>query len=218
VSVEQPDVIRVPIDKVHPNPWNPNTVPESIMSALRANVKRAGFNQPVLVRPHPTKQGEYEIVDGEHRWTVLRDDGATEIDVIVRDMSEAEAKAQTVAMNKLRGEMDPADVARLVRDIEGEIDLSELAGFSGYSEVELQGLTTLLDFDWSKFGDADPANDPQDDDEKWATLSYRVPASVEAIVTSEIERLKGLLDTEHEHLALEAMAVSSAQTTPEEVA
>src|SRR5690242_10288081 len=110
------DVIVVPIDQVFENPWNPNIVPDAIMDALKANIERSGFNQPILVRQRDGRDG-YEVVDGAHRFRAACDLGIEQVPVIVRDMSDAEAKAQTLAMNKLRGEMEPADVARLVREI-----------------------------------------------------------------------------------------------------
>jgi ParB/RepB/Spo0J family partition protein len=38
------------------------------------SVKRDGIQQPIIVRPHPEKEGEYEIIDGHNRWY-----GVTEI-------------------------------------------------------------------------------------------------------------------------------------------
>jgi ParB/RepB/Spo0J family partition protein len=32
------------------------------------SVKRDGVQQPIIVRPHPEKEGEYEIIDGHNRW------------------------------------------------------------------------------------------------------------------------------------------------------
>jgi hypothetical protein len=32
------------------------------------SVKRDGIQQPIIVRPHPTKPNEYEIIDGYNRW------------------------------------------------------------------------------------------------------------------------------------------------------
>lgn len=207
-----PKIVQVDKGKVHPNPWNPNVVPDHTMQALTANIDRAGFNQPVLVRPHPEREGEYEIVDGEHRWRTTPDDA--KVPVIVRDFTDGEAKAQTIAMNKLRGEMEPADVARLVREIESEgIDLSELAEFTGYTGDELEGLHKLADFDWDSFENT-PA--PPADDE-WVTLSYRVPADVGALFSAEVDRLKAIIETEHDHLAIEVMAVSSSQSSPAEM-
>ncbi len=201
--------ITVPIDKVQPNPWNPNVVPEHILKALAANIERVGFNQPILVRP--LGNGEYEIVDGEHRYTVAKEAGLQEIPVIVRNLNDSEAKAQTVAMNKLRGEMEPADVAALVKDIMGDINLEQLAEFTGYEFPELEALVALADFDFEQFDDSGDEDEVEDDDQ-WVTVSWRVPSDVEPIISSEVDRVKQLLNTDHDNIALEAIFVNSAAT------
>lgn len=212
----QPKVVQVKVDEIRPNDWNPNVVPDHVQAALEKNIERAGFNQPVLLRE--TDDG-YEIVDGEHRWRAARARGDKTVPAIVRDFSVTEAKLQTIAMNKLRGEMEPADVARLIREAEEDgIPLAEQAEFTGYTGEELTGLTNLLEFDWSNFGKNDGAGAgeaPQPGDEEWVDLRFRVPESVAVVVRSEIDRLKGIRETEHDHLALELMAVTSALTPPE---
>ncbi len=141
--IEPGQTQMVPIGQIRPNPWNPNVVPEHVMEALVANVKRVGMNQPILVRP--LTDGEFEIVDGEHRWQVANRAGLEEVPVIVRDLDDHEAKAQTLAMNKLRGEMEPADVARIFRELsEDGLPYEELATFTGYTLPEIENYDALL--------------------------------------------------------------------------
>lgn len=215
MAEKKADVILVPVDQVRPNEWNPNVVPEHIARALVKNIDRAGFNQPILVRRHPDGNG-YEIVDGEHRWRYAQETGRTEVPVVIRDFTDAEAKAQTIAMNKLRGEMDAADVARLVREIDEDgLNLAELSDFTGYTLDELEAGQRLLDFNWDDMGaapgdDGGAGVDPEDGE--WIELKYRVPRTVAVLFDAEVERVKGLLGTEHDHLALEAMYANSVNT------
>ena len=207
---------RVPLDMVHPNPWNPNVVPDHVLAALAANIERVGFNQPVLVRPHPEIDGHFQIVDGEHRWRLQKTRGETTIVVCIRDLTEAEAKAQTLAMNRLHGEMEPAMVARMMREVaEAGVDFNQLAEFTGYTLPEIEGLDKLLDFDWSQFGQPPADSGSSSGDDEWATVRVRVPELVADMFASELERLKGIRGTEHDHLALELMIVNSAQTLAE---
>lgn len=216
----QPEVVQVPVDAVRPNEWNPNVVPDHVQAALEKNIERAGFNQPILVRELDKSESgkrRFEIVDGEHRWRAARARGDKTVPVIVRDFTDADAKLQTIAMNRLRGEMEPADVARLVREAEqAGIPLEEQAEFTGHTLDELQGFSKLLDFDWSSYGrDTGSGGASQTGDEEWVDLRFRVPESVATIVRNELDRLREIRETEHDHLALELMAVTSAQTPPE---
>ncbi len=58
----------VEVGKLHPNPWNPNRQDARTFEAERESIRNYGFIDPVTVREHPTINGEFEIIDGEHRW------------------------------------------------------------------------------------------------------------------------------------------------------
>ena len=55
---------------IHPNPWNPNRMTEEMMDTTEASICQQGFIDPVKVRIN--EQGLIEIIDGEHRYLVLR--------------------------------------------------------------------------------------------------------------------------------------------------
>jgi len=189
------EAVEIAVDLIDPNFWNPNQVPEPVMAALRENMRRVGFVQPILVRPHPDAPGRFQIVDGEHRWIVARDEGAKTVTAYVRDMSDAEAKAQTLAMNKLRGEMAPEQVARLVRQM--DMSAEEVALLTGYNVVELRALDRLLD---ERLGDAmvkhgGSGDEPEEGDAqpKFVRLAWRVPDSVARVFLSELTLRKDMM-------------------------
>jgi len=140
----------VAVAAIYENPWNPNEVPAEIMAALKRNIERFGFNQPILVRPigGETLDGPvaYEVVDGAHRFRAAVELGIDKVPVVVREFTDAEAKAQTIAMNRLRGEMDPVQMATLVREIneEGIDGIETLSEFIGYNDAELAELDKQL--------------------------------------------------------------------------
>lgn len=139
------DAIEVDVDQVRENDWNPNEIEPAMFTQLVENMQKAGFNQPLVVRPYGGEDEpfEYEVVDGAHRFRAAKQLGMKRVPVIVRPFSDAEAKTQTLAMNRLRGEMDPEAVAKLIRSIESDgIDLEELATHSGYDGDDIGSLLT----------------------------------------------------------------------------
>jgi hypothetical protein len=151
------DVVMVPIGSLRENPWNPNRMDESMHKATIENIRRFGFNGAVVVRPArydendergyiPGPGGDlFEIVDGAHRFRAAQALEMTHVPVVVREFTDGEAKAQTIAMNQLRGDMDAADVARLVREIDEEgIDRDSLLEFSGFTADDLDALDAAL--------------------------------------------------------------------------
>jgi ParB-like chromosome segregation protein Spo0J len=206
------DAVLVPVRDVSPNPWNPNRVPDHVMHGLVENVRRLGFVAPILVRRSPEAPRMFEVVDGEHRWRAALAAGLERVPVVIRDLTDVEAKAQTLALNKLRGEMEPAEVARIVAEVEeAGIDLTE---FAGYTPEELVDLHQLAAFEWQP--PADPAVDRGKlrNDDEWVTLKFRVPASIADVVNAELDRLLTVLGYEGQeamaHMALEVMAVNSS--------
>jgi ParB/RepB/Spo0J family partition protein len=206
----------IKINMIEPNPWNPNKVPDEIMRALVANITEHGVLQSVTVREveEPGLGGEtmpgsgkYEIIDGEHRFAAAQEAGHTQVWGTISEMTKEQAKAQTLAMNRLRGEMDPAGVAQVFKDLaDFGTPIDELARLTGYSEQEITAGIALLDFEWPEAPEVEPG------EEEWVTFTCRMPVEVWEIVKAELDRLKQATGGEHDFRALEVMAVTSSQT------
>ncbi|MBA4099020.1 MAG: chromosome partitioning protein ParB, partial [Rhodospirillum sp.] len=58
-----------PIEFLHPSSMQPRTsFDEEKLDQLAQSIMEQGVLQPILVRAHRTKEGEWEIVAGERRW------------------------------------------------------------------------------------------------------------------------------------------------------
>jgi len=112
-------VLWVPVEKVEPNDYNPNSVATVEMGLLYRSIKKDGYTQPVVTIYDPDKD-KYIIVDGFHRYYVCktmkdiydRNKGMLPIVVIDKDMSER--MAATVRHNRARGEHSVAGMSNLV--------------------------------------------------------------------------------------------------------
>ena len=65
------NVIRVPIEKVFANDYNPNAVAKQEMKLLYISIKHDGYTMPV-VTVYDNKNDKYIIVDGFHRYSVMK--------------------------------------------------------------------------------------------------------------------------------------------------
>lgn len=108
------NVIRVPIDKVKPNDYNPNAMPTHLFNELAHDIEEEGVDQPVVVIE---EDGEYVIVDGEHRWKGAKAAGREDILISIRPYTKDEAKIRTIRRNMIRGTTDPAKFTKLVQDL-----------------------------------------------------------------------------------------------------
>jgi len=147
------DIRMVGIDDIEGNKWNPNSMEAEFFEALTTEVKANGMPQPILVRPHPEKEGKFEIVDGEHRWKSSRIAGKKRIAVVVVPYTETEAKVRTLAMNGLRGQNIPIRLARLLVDLHKEYSPQQVRQMTGIGEEEQTSVLSLLQVPDFKPGD-----------------------------------------------------------------
>lgn len=102
------NVQAVPIEKVRANTYNPNSVAKPEMDLLETSIWEDGYTMPVVCYYIPL-EGIYEIVDGFHRYTVLktskrifeREKGM--LPVVVIDKDESNRMASTIRHNRARG-------------------------------------------------------------------------------------------------------------------
>lgn len=129
----------VELEKLIPNPKNPNTHPIEQVKLLGKIIQATGWRQPITV----SKRSGF-IVKGHGRLMAARMAGLTHAPVDYQEYStEAEEYADLVADNRL-AELSEIDNAMLV-DIFQDIDLSELpAELTGYTEDEIVDLMAAL--------------------------------------------------------------------------
>lgn len=102
------NVISVPIEKVRANNYNPNKVAPPEMRLLEISIWEDGYTMPCVCY-YNKEDDMYEIVDGFHRYTILktsqriheREKGMLPIVVINKDISNR--MASTIRHNRARG-------------------------------------------------------------------------------------------------------------------
>lgn len=102
------NVKAVPIDKIQANSYNPNAVAPPEMKLLYQSIKEDGYTMPIVCY-YLQDADKYEIVDGFHRYTIMkthkdiyeRENGMLPIVVIEKD--ESNRMASTIRHNRARG-------------------------------------------------------------------------------------------------------------------
>lgn len=129
----------VALEKLIPNPKNPNQHPDEQVKLLGRIIKATGWRQPITVS---NRSGF--IVKGHGRLLAAKKAGLTEVPVDYQEYAnEAEEYADLIADNRL-AELSEIDT-ELLADIFQDIDLSEIpAELTGYTESEINALTAAL--------------------------------------------------------------------------
>jgi ParB family chromosome partitioning protein len=132
----EPGVRGVPTDLLEPNPYQPRaTIRAEPLDELVRSIRTHGVLQPLLLRPHPTTAGRYQIVAGERRWRAAQSAGLHEIPAQIRALSDTDTAAAALVENLLREGLDPIEeaegFARLIRDFKHTQEaLSDIVGKS----------------------------------------------------------------------------------------
>ncbi len=102
-------VIKIPIDDITDFKKHPfNVRLDEEMESLIKSVQENGILVPVLVRPNQKGNG-YEMVSGHRRKFAMIQNGATEIDAIVRDLDDDQATIIMVDSNIQRENILPTE-------------------------------------------------------------------------------------------------------------
>jgi len=102
------NVLSIPVQKIQANAYNPNSVASPEMKLLYESILNDGYTMPIVCYYLP-EIDKYEIVDGFHRYTIIkkhkdifdREEGKLPVVVIDKDISNR--MASTIRHNRARG-------------------------------------------------------------------------------------------------------------------
>jgi ParB family chromosome partitioning protein len=111
-SPEPSSLRQVALDLLEPNPFQPrSSIDPSALEELAQSIRQRGILQPLVVRPHPERQGRFQIVAGERRWRAAGVAGLHEVPALVNQMTDTEAAAVALVENLQRQDLNPIDEA-----------------------------------------------------------------------------------------------------------
>lgn len=153
-EIKQPiNFVRwIPIDKVSPNDYNPNSVAKIEMGLLYKSIKHDGYTQPI-VTIYDKEKDKYVIVDGFHRYFTCktnkdiyeRNKGHLPCVVIEKDINER--MAATVRHNRARGEHSVAGMGNMVFEmLENGWTETEICNHLGMEPEEILKLKHITGF------------------------------------------------------------------------
>jgi ParB family chromosome partitioning protein len=95
------ELVEIGVERLEPNPWNPNRMSPEMYEKLREYVRKEGLVEPIVVRP----RGEgYQILGGYHRWKLAKGLGYETVPCAVVEMDDRRAKVLSVNLNEMKGQ------------------------------------------------------------------------------------------------------------------
>ncbi len=146
------NVLSIHIDKIRANSYNPNSVAPPEMKLLETSIWEDGYTMPVVCY-YIESEDIYEIVDGYHRYTVLktservRERENSMLPVVVIDKDESNRMASTIRHNRARGshsvELMSNIVGELVESGMGDAWITKHIGMDKDELLRLKQITGL---------------------------------------------------------------------------
>lgn len=120
-----PETINtLPLRDIEPDKDQPRReFDEDTLAQLAKSIEQHGILQPIAVRATPS--GGYKIIAGERRWRAARLAGLTEVPVVIRDVTDAEAMELALIENLQREDLDPVEEAFGYRQLMDKCELTQ---------------------------------------------------------------------------------------------
>ncbi len=144
IKVPCMNTILVPVEQIRANNYNPNNVAKNNMELLERSILDNGFCFPI-VTIYDDEEEVYVIIDGFHRYTILKDYlGVREIPVVVLEHNIKQRMAATIQFNRARGVHQVELMGDLVKAlVEQGVEDKEISEQLGMEEEEVYRLKQI---------------------------------------------------------------------------
>ncbi len=129
-------VEQVRIDALRPDIGNPRHISQDELEALERSIREWGLVDPIIAR-----REDASVIGGHQRLIVAKRLGMDTVPVILLDITAEQAKLLGLALNNISGDWDEQLLARLLVDLQDDVDLT----LSGFDDHELKDLLRSLD-------------------------------------------------------------------------
>ena len=153
--VRDEDTLWIERERIEPNPAQPRrTWSSESLRDLGQSLLRDGQLQACVVRPHPSKDGFYQLVSGERRWRASGPEFADleRLRCTIRAVGDDDSMRLALVENLQREDLNDIDKARAFVDLrrslrqsDPQVTWSQIGQAVGLSREYLQRLKALLD-------------------------------------------------------------------------
>ncbi len=136
--------IRLPVDRIRPNPHQPRQVMnEDKLLELADSIKEHGVIQPIVVTQ---VDGEYRIIAGERRWRASKLAGLVHVPVFVKETTSQQMLELAIVENIQRADLNPLEEAQAYAQLMEEFGLTQevVAQKVGKSRTSVANTLRLL--------------------------------------------------------------------------
>jgi len=138
--------MRIPTEKIHPNPQQPRTlIEDEALKELAASILEHGILQPLIVSKD-LEGDDYTLIAGERRWRAAQIAGLSMVPVIERTVSEQGQLELALIENLQRSDLSPLEMAGAYHHLAEDFSLTheQIAERVGKSRTSVTNTLRLL--------------------------------------------------------------------------
>ena len=118
------DVLRIPVNMIEPNPFQPRmSFDQDSLQELAASIRTFGLIQPITVRKKSADR--YQIISGERRFKACQIAGMDMVPAYIRDANDQGMLEMAIVKNIQRENLDPIEVAMSYQRLIDECSLTQ---------------------------------------------------------------------------------------------
>jgi ParB family chromosome partitioning protein len=139
---------HAPIEFLHPGKFQPRSVfVQEGLENLAQSIRENGVLQPILVRDHPSRKSEFEIVAGERRWRAAQLAQLHQVPIVLRSLNDRDVLEIAIIENVQRQDLSPLEEAIGYQRLMEEFDYTQeqMAERIGKSRPHIANMLRLLD-------------------------------------------------------------------------
>ena len=118
------DVLRIPVNMIEPNPFQPRmSFDQDSLQELASSIRTFGLIQPITVRKKSADR--YQIISGERRFKACQIAGMDMVPAYIRDANDQGMLEMAIVENIQRENLDPIEVAMSYQRLIDECSLTQ---------------------------------------------------------------------------------------------
>ena len=132
---------KIELSRLWPHPDHANRMSRAAFGKLMRHIKRTGYYEPLVVRPHPHKRGGFQILHGHHRCEALRRLGHETAQAVIWNVDDEQADILLATLNRLTGRDCLDRKLAILRRLRARRSIRELAQLLPQTRGQLERLT-----------------------------------------------------------------------------
>jgi ParB family chromosome partitioning protein len=151
--MDQVRILEIPVELLLEHPENSNLMNAETAQKLRRHIEQTGKYEPLTVRPHPSEEGKFQVINGHNRLKVLRTLKFEKANCVVWNLDEQQARLYLATLNRLSGKDIPERRAALLDNLFQSFDVDDLTLLLPDDKKQIEQLERLAHLELDKLSE-----------------------------------------------------------------